>query len=294
MAPALKLVKNKKKIPMGGVLHGGVPKEKIKYLWQDWIVENQINVISGPPGSNKSTFAMFIASKLSNGLTPENQPVQGSRKTLYYGAEDTPQVISDRCTWFGAKPGKILIVDKYQIDGEEVNVSFDEAKYIENDIEQFKPRLVVFDVFRLFFGSMNIATGPHVQKVFRMLRQWCHDYNVTILLIHHSKAGPKEREDCLEGSEALKRGVRSAAYISKFGIEGEHCRIIAPLKMSWSKEPTSLYFYIGSEGPEMRINVGGQCDYNLDEILRIQSNYAKDSVKARLKKIGVNEDIADE
>lgn len=280
-----------------GVLAADISRKKISYLWYPWLLANQVNVISGAQGTNKSTFATYIAAKLSRSENPAGEELpSGAGKTLYYGMEDEPQVIVDRYKWFDGNLGKLRIVNSHVIDEEEFPVSFEESMLIERDIATFHPKLVIFDVFRLCFGSWNITEAKHVNKVFSMMKKWCEKYQCTILLIHHSKQNPITREDCLEGSIALRRAIRSAAYISRFGIEGDNCRVLAPYKVSWAKEPTPLHFYINSGGEnnnEMRIEMGGESEFNLDEIVSLQAKYAGTMAKARLKKLGVDENIAD-
>ena len=291
----LLLKKKQTVLSVSGTLAAEVPTKKTSFIWNPWILQNHVNVISGPQGSNKSSFVMFLAAKLSRGLEPTGNKIPfGAGRTLYYANEDDAEIIAKRYSHFGGENGRLRIVTHHEIDDEIVDVSFDKTYYIiENDISLFRPKLVVFDVFSKVFGEMNITEAKHVNRVFSMLRKWCETYQTTILLVHHSKQSPTNREDCLEGSIALRRAVRSAAYITRFGLEGDSCRIIAPYKMSWVKEPSPLHFEITSSGPNgshMDLKMGSESEFGIDEIISLQAKYASSVAKARLKKLGLEEE----
>lgn len=204
-----------------------------KYIWEGYFLENEVNMITGEPGKNKSTFSRYFIAKFSRRQDPYgNQLRVNPGNVLVFTLEDSDGDVKKMYRYFGGHPERFsCIYEEFEFeDGSEpVPVSFDHLDLIRQAIAKRKAKLVVFDMFASFFGEGSINSRTYVDTLMRALRRMCKELETTMLLVHHSKGRVYHEMDCYSGSEALRRALRRAFFVGQYGLEDSE-RIIVPIK----------------------------------------------------------------
>ena len=157
----------------------------VKWLLYPYIPLAKVVVVSGEQGLGKSMFVLYLISKLSNGISSDNEDglffgmFEKPKKIIYQNAEDgLDDTIVPRLIKYNANLNNIVCIPQ--------KVMFND-KVIENTIREFKPDLVVFDPVQAFIdASTDTHKSNEVRQSLDSLIKLGDEYSCTIILVMHN------------------------------------------------------------------------------------------------------------
>lgn len=168
-------------------------KRRIEWLWHPFIQKGAINLLTGGPGTGKSTIACDIAAALSTarplpGEDPETAKARGIRKTWLFNAEDDPE---DTIIWR---------LDNQQADRSKIwitsigrPISFDVIGEIRETIKANNIDLLVVDPVQAWIpADTDMHRANQMREWGNLFRGLCADLNVTVLWVRHRRKGDTE------------------------------------------------------------------------------------------------------
>ncbi len=140
-------------------------------LVEGGIPENFIVVLTGPPGSGKTTFAMQF---LINGA-------ESGERSLLFSFEESAEQLAQHCLRFGWDVGKYIEKGLLEIFGSSM-LTIEE---ITDILETFKPSRAVFDSINVLSNSDEFRRTYAWRDLYRSLKQ----KRVTSMMITEKKIG---------------------------------------------------------------------------------------------------------
>lgn len=217
-----------------------MPIKSIAWLVSEYIEQDALTVIYGPPGRGKSFVALDISCCIASGIQFHGHDVQegavfyiageghnGLARRLHAWSTHNCQAVSSRL-FLSEVPTDLLNAANAVIVGDAVQELADKTGEM--------PVLIVIDTLaRNFGGDENSATdvGRFVRHVDVLRRRW----KASVLIIHHSG---KNGERGARGSSALRGAVDAEYEVSRCDID----KIIrlSPRKMKDADAPEPLAF----------------------------------------------------
>lgn len=200
-----------------------VVKRRIQWLWYPYIQRGAINLLTGGPGTGKSTIACDIAAALSRarplpGESEELAKARGPLKTWIFNAEDDPQ---DTIVWrLENQNANLDLIYGRPLSGPISGKNIDE---IRNFIASEQIALVVIDPVQAWIPpDTDMHRANQMRDWGNLFRQLCLDTDVTILWVRHRRKGDADDQNSLNsglGSIDMSGIVRSeiGALVTKKG-----------------------------------------------------------------------------
>ena len=218
-----------------------VKTRQVEWLWYPYIPYGKITIIQGDPGDGKSTFALNLASIISNGAElplAEQRALQSI--VIYQNSEDGKEdTIVPRLKACNADLDKIAYIDE---SWDIFSLSDDR---IEKVLQETGARLLILDPIQAYLGNgtdMNRATDirPIMSRISRVAQQ----YNCAIVLIGHmSKASGSKGLYRSLGSIDIPAAARSVLLVARTKPMGSE-RVLAHVKSNLAPLGDSILFNI--------------------------------------------------
>lgn len=184
-----------------------VKKEKAKYLWRPYMLDENVNIVGGEAGTGKTWFLCALMAAVTTSQ-PEEMPgrLEKSGSVIYAGGEDGNSVMRERLERVGADLSKIILIEK------RFDVLGDSFREMVRDV---KPALVIFDPLLSFVSEKVEANRYTVAKsLMDGLRELARETRTSIVCIIHP---PKKDEYRLihrfTGSGGFVDAARAATYV---------------------------------------------------------------------------------
>ena len=219
-----------------------------RWLWDPYIVDENVNIIGGRPGTGKTWLLCALAAAVTNGQ-PLGMPgeIRKTGKVLYCGAEDGNENIMRRLDSVGADDSKIGLIEGY----------FDcTGGDLERYIDELDPALVVFDPLVGFFpDGVSAISMVEARQVIDRLREIAKEKHVSIIaVIHPPKQQYESLLDRFAGSGGFVAASRTATYISYHPTRA-NCRVGFQAKNNFHDtkpfvyeiDPATGFFWVGEE-----------------------------------------------
>lgn len=217
-----------------------MPVKPVAWLVHNYIEEDALAVLYGPPGKGKSFFALDVSCCIATGTPFHGHDVKPG--AVFYIAGEGHNGLARRLhAWAqhnNSEMPSLLFVSEAPTDLSSATnaAKVAEAVRLLADTHGESPVLIVIDTMaRNFGGDENSATdvGSFVRNADALRRHW----KATVLIVHHSG---KDGEKGARGSSALK-GAADAEYEVSRSDEDKLIRL-TPRKMKDAEEPPPLAF----------------------------------------------------
>ncbi len=221
-----------------------MPVNPVAWLIKDYIEEDALAVMYGPPGKGKSFIALDMSCCIASNLSFHGHNVKAG--AVFYIAGEGHNGLARRLrAWAelnNTDMPRALFVSEAPADlASEANATkVMEAVQQLADASGKTPVLIVIDTLaRNFGGDENSATdmGNFIRNADALRRLW----KATVLIVHHSG---KDSDRGARGSSALK-GAADAEYEVGRNDADQIIRL-TPRKMKDAEEPASLAFELVS------------------------------------------------
>ncbi len=169
--------------------------EDIDWLWRGFLAGGKLAMISGNPGTGKSTISTDIAARLTAGATwPNGDKGYQAGSVILLSKEDAPEdTIKPRLKLAGADMSKVYILEGVKkpdfTGGKTVEAEFnldEDLPALENMLNQVRDcRMVVVDPIGNYMGEAKGNDDVSIRKVLAPLAKLAMKYDVAILVIAH-------------------------------------------------------------------------------------------------------------
>lgn len=248
-----------------------VAAKVVPWLWRDHIPLGRATFLGGDPGSAKTYYCLYLASRLSRGLSwPDGSPSPGPAKTLYLTVEDDlADTIRPR---FDALGGDSSMIAVYNADkSSHLNLNTPEGiKRLDEDVARIGDvRLVVVDPILDFSGDVKSNATEEVRAMLTPLIQVAARHNFALLLVGHlNKAQALSAIYRVSGTTGGWLGKCRAAFMLFRDPDDKILRHVIPLKANLArKDPAQIEFRI-TDG-QLDIHVSAE-EVDADEMLNPQ------------------------
>lgn len=178
-----------------------IPAEKKEWLWEQRIPANKITLFSGKGERGKSTVAIDLAARVSNGTDwPDGaKNTMGPRKVLILATEDDPaDTIKPNLIAAGADCSMIKIHRKLTIKFKkgDKDKKIRRAIELKEDIKVLQQAmkenpdfaLIVMDPIMGYFGDVNVNADKEMRPLMEKLQAMCAAAKLAVVaIIHYNK-----------------------------------------------------------------------------------------------------------
>lgn len=237
-----------------------IRKKKVRWLWKGKLQRANLNLLTGDPGTGKSTLVCELVARLSQGQQLEGDPtVRDPMVCWIMSSEDNA---NDTITWRlenqAADLSRILITDERQ----ELNTKKQLAEF-EKVIKEQKVGLVVIDTLTSWMGkTVDMNKTNEVADWTGPLRDIAKRTGCTFLLVRHmakAASGNGKKAPGMHaglGSVGFTGGVRSELMVSKLDVA---CPDGAEDAVNWATTWGTVWRSKGNVG-----KATGQLAYRID------------------------------
>ena len=241
--------------------YSSVTAQKVDWLWYPYIPYGRITMLQGDPGEGKTTFALNIASLLSNGCSmPDSEIPTPSQSVIYQSTEDgIADTVKPRLIEAGADCSRIAFIN----DSHEP-LTLDDSR-IEHAIQSTGARMLVLDPLQAFIGKeADFHRANDIRPLMNKLADVAGRTNCAVIIIGHmnKSVGTKGVYRGL-GSIDITAAARSVLMVGRLRDEPA-IRVMTQLKNNLAPEGKSIAFEMDETSGFRWI---GQYDISIDELL---------------------------
>lgn len=162
-----------------------------KWLVQDLWLASGVGILAGAPKLGKTYLAAEIAVAVAAGDQVLARPAHIRGPVLFYGAEDDLPDLRERFEGLASIRGlEIDRLDVDLLDTPSLRLERNEDLLrLRATVEHYQPRLLVLDPF-IRIAHIDENSAADVSMILSSLRTIQRDYNVAVLVIHHSRKSP--------------------------------------------------------------------------------------------------------
>ena len=150
-----------------------VQTQTIEWLWYPFIPYGKLTIIQGDPGDGKTTLALNIAAKLSNGKGLENEIMTQEPATIIYQtAEDgLADTVKPRLENAEADCSKILVID----ESSKLLSMTDER--LEKALIQTNAKVLILDPIQAYLGGgIDMNRANEARNIIKQLVKLAEKY----------------------------------------------------------------------------------------------------------------------
>lgn len=223
---------------------------RMTWVWQDWIPDSSVTILSGKGGVGKTTLAVDIAARVATGRAMPGEEADAAvgvgRRVLWIGPDEAvDEALLPRIRAAGGQCDEFVVAD---VDADFV-LPDDEDK-LEADIVKFGYQFVVIDTLvSVADGDYDLKDCQGAAAVLGALRDIARRHRIAILVLNHViKSTDGDKVDRTLGSGGGVIGtVRSAMHAGEVDADGGRRRWCLELvKSNYGACPAPLVY--GFEG----------------------------------------------
>lgn len=216
----------------------GVPP--IKWLVQDWIIEQDVFVIAGDAGVGKSTLFTALAYGLAAGTNWVGIPVPKTR-ILYIDEEQSDDEVYDLFRKHGPRQDPTSLRVFVQ---QGANLDSDAGlEVIEREVADFKPDVLLIDSATQAFGRASGNDNDEIAAIYKRLFVLRARHGVTTGFLHHlGKPGEVKRSLLHRFLGTVAFGTQASAAFGALPHDQDSIELIAA-KRRRAKKPSMIVGY---------------------------------------------------
>lgn len=220
-----------------------IKPEEVDWIWYPYIPRGKVTLLEGDPDLGKSWLTMAIASHITKG---KRFPLTGHRiegTVMMMSAEDgLADTIRPRFDLLQADTSRIFCYDTA------VTFDPDGADLVEEQIEKYKPTLVVIDPLVAYLGgSVDLHKANETREVMARLAKLAERQAVAVLAVRHLTKGSRDRAIYRGiGSIDLTAAARSILLVGR-DPDDEFGRVLCHIKSNLAPKGDSFKYELRRE-----------------------------------------------
>ncbi|WP_422928803.1 AAA family ATPase [Singulisphaera sp. PoT] len=204
-----------------------VVSEPVRWLWEGRIPLGKVTLLEGDPGIGKSTLALDLAAKVSQGAQmPYSKagPSGASDVVLFSGDDDLGDTVRPRLEAANADLTRIRPIDR------EVKLT---------DVEAIRPALIILDPLSSYFC---LACEQTPRDLMQSIARLARDSDAAVLVVQSLPS----REDS-EWAREIYSVARSVLTITTIGLSGRRLAVSKSNLRSTSEVLPLVYHHDGRD-----------------------------------------------
>ena len=193
--------------------------EIVPWLWEPVLIKGAITFLAGDGGLGKSTIALDIAARISNGdKHPSGNGTFEKGNVIYLTSEDDPNyTIIPRLNACGANCDHIIIPETVRDEkGERQFELKRDVQAIEEIVKDVgNVPLVIIDPFNAYLGSSELNDMGQMRGVLTPYSELARKHRLCLMFIHHFNKGTGKASSRMAGSGALRAAARTVYHIDR-------------------------------------------------------------------------------
>lgn len=235
-----------------------VEPAEVTWLWKPYIPDGKITLLSGDPGSGKTTLALAICASITSGemhlpeggIPSETPTTIVSGSVLYFtGEDDLDDTILPRFSKMRGNGTRFFaiggVIQEHDGMRKQWTVTLADREVIENEIRARRPKLVVIDPIQAYLGAkVDFHRANEVRPILDWIADLARRSNCAFLLIRHlCKANYRKALYQGMGSNDFTASARSEILVGEHPQEpGQY--VLAHLKCSNASKGPSLGYLL--------------------------------------------------
>jgi len=233
---------------LGFIQMSDVVMKPIQWVAPGWLPKGKLTIIEGDPGVGKSWFMQYLCVQMINGDKIPHHGQYGQRgersgRVLYVDLENDPETdTKPRLLDMGLEHSKLRHFVQYYKPFS-INEWEDFEKF-EKVVEQFRPKIIVFDTIMLYMSGTDTHKASDVQQALSRLSILAQEQDCAIVLVRH--LGKTSRDNIKHaglGSIAFT-GMARMVHTVRAHPHDEEMTIVKTIKSNFCKPEPALKFYI--------------------------------------------------
>jgi hypothetical protein len=252
-----------------------VPTLPVEWLWRGYLPAGAVTVFDGDPGRGKSTLAIDLAARVSNGWPMPPEPggtrvCEPAGVLLLTAEDDGNRTVKPRLEAAGADVDRVAIIDGVDFgDGDRPLSLPEDLGLLASAAEEIDARLLVCDPVSAFLSQRTDTNkDADVRRAFHELKRFAAGTGLACALVRHLNKLSSEPSAMYRGcgSIAVVAAARAAFVVGQHP-DDERQRVLAPVKCNLGPMPPSLAFTVEPHGTVSRIGWVGPCSLTADQII---------------------------
>lgn len=237
------MIKPSKKLEL--ICMKDIKEQEIKWLWYPYIPFGKITILEGDPGDGKTTFALEVASIITNGgKLPISLTDIESGNIIFQTAEDgLADTIKPKLIKAKADTSKVFVIE----DSEDALSLIDER--IEEAINKVKAKMLIIDPLQAYLGAdTDMYRANEVRPIMHHLSNVAERTECAIILICHMNKEVGNSKGIYRnlGSIDIPAAARSVLLLGR-DPNNKYIRAVIPIKSSLAPEANAVTFELNPD-----------------------------------------------
>jgi RecA-family ATPase len=191
-----------------------VPRERVTWLWPDYLPAAKVVVLDGDPGLGKSTVVADLAARITVGKPmPDGSGGGDPRAVVLASAEDgLADTIRPRLELAGADLTRVAVIEAVELpEGRTAPLELPgDLEALEAVVRDVRARLVTIDPLVAFLaGTVNANRDQDVRRALHPVKDMAERTGAAILVVRHLRKAATD--------SAVQRGGGSIGIIGAAG-----------------------------------------------------------------------------
>lgn len=220
-----------------------IPEEELEFLWYPYICLGTLGLLDGDPGDGKSQFTIWLCARISRGQKlPNGDEIEPANCFLFNFEDLKGAVIKKRLEANGAD------LDRVFIQSRPFQLSLEMAEWLDGEIAEKKPRLVVLDPIQAVMTGVDGNSNIDVREFMSRLSEIADRHRCAIICVRHFGKGGQDK--------AMKKGLGSTDFVgisrNQFGlarrIDDVRGFIVFHMKTNFERGESMLFTMSDADG----------------------------------------------